>query len=148
MAKKCRFIRLERKQREELNAFIGVLVAKQSLSSLRRVQAVMLSDAGKMPSEIARTLGACEASVYRWLLGYRKFGPAGLAGRVQPGKLTPEQIDKLLGISGRRPVQDGKAGKKPWSFRKISRWAKSNWNVSISAVRLRQIILKRILMDK
>jgi len=26
MAKKCRFIRLERKQREELNAFIGVLL--------------------------------------------------------------------------------------------------------------------------
>lgn len=158
MAKKYQFIRLDQRQREELNGFINEMVAKQRGSSIRRAHAIVLSDAGKTPSEIALILGTSEASVYRWFLGYRKFGPAGLVGRIQPGKLTPKQIDKLLKISGRQPGQEHfvlnalsvkqKVYKKPWSYRKMTCWVKANWNINISPVNLRLNILKRMLMDK
>lgn len=63
----------------------------------RRRRAVELMRQGEAPSVIARILGVCRTSLYRWRAA-GQAGPGGLASRPHPGprpRLSAEQLKRL-----------------------------------------------------
>ncbi|WP_145274985.1 helix-turn-helix domain-containing protein [Tautonia plasticadhaerens] len=60
----------------------------------RRRRAVELMQQGESPTVIARILGVCRTSLYRWL-GMAKDSPEALAARPHPGP-TPRPSDERL----------------------------------------------------
>lgn len=65
---------------------------------------------GETPEEVADLLDVSERSVWRWLAAFRREGPAGLAlhpGRGRPPKLTPRQVERVLGWLDQDPAGFG-----------------------------------------
>lgn len=63
-----------------------------------RLQAVILALQGEKASDIARTLGATERSVFSWVSWYNEQGLAGLPDAPRSGRplrMTPELIDRF-----------------------------------------------------
>src|SRR3954452_4624231 len=66
----------------------------------RRRRAVELMQRGESPTVIARVLGVCRTSLYRWL-GMAKTSPEALAAKPHPGpapRLTDPQLKELEGL--------------------------------------------------
>jgi transposase len=66
----------------------------------RRRRAVELMNRGESPTVIARILGVCRTSLYRWRAMARR-SPDGLAARPHPGptpRLTADQMRQLEGL--------------------------------------------------
>src|SRR3954453_23335533 len=73
----------------------------------RRRRAVELMQRGESPTAIARILGVCRTSLYRWLAMAKK-SPEALAAKPPPGprpRLSAEQLRELeaLLLKGARP---------------------------------------------
>ena len=99
--------------------------------------------------EIAGYMVKSERSVYKWLKRYREKGINGITPRVYPTKLTEEQITQLLKVSHysgpwKSRKEYRKEYEKRWSFRRMAKWVKDNWNIKISDERVRQIVYKTI----
>lgn len=54
--------------------------------ALRRKLAVQRINEGYSPEDVAEILGVDPSSVRRWVLGFRRGGPAALAARAVPGR--------------------------------------------------------------
>jgi transposase len=94
------------------------MMTKRSLSGWRRAQAVYFSYQSRTVPEIAGKLKCSKRSVYEWLRNYQKSGLNGIAPKPRQTKLTLEQVNEMMKISGwsRYLV----SGQKAWSFRKIA----------------------------
>ena len=66
----------------------------------RRRRAVELMGQGESPAVVARILGVCRTSLYRWK-GMAQASPDGLAAKPHPGptpRLTSDQLRDLEGL--------------------------------------------------
>jgi len=145
MAKDYRFLKLVPTQVSELTAFREQKIIKMDHLAFTRAQAVYLSYLRRTVPEIARQLGCSEWSVYEWLRRYQKSGLDGLVPKSRPGKLSSEQVNELMKISGwENAFKRKKDLHKVWSSRKIARWVKDNWNIKISHKRIWEIFRKNL----
>jgi transposase len=146
MAKDYRFLKLDPTQVSGLIAFREQMIIKMDQPGFTRAQAVYLSHQGWTVPEIAGQLKHSECSVYRWLGSYQKFGLDGLVPKSRPGKLSSEQVNQIIKISGRENAFKRKKDlHKVWSSRKIAQWIKDNWNIKISHKRIWQIFRKKMI---
>jgi transposase len=66
----------------------------------RRRRAVEMMDQGESPTVVARILGVCRSSLYRWR-AMARTSPDGLAATPHPGptpRLTADQMGQLEGL--------------------------------------------------
>src|SRR3954451_14823713 len=66
----------------------------------RRLRAVELMEQGESPTVVARILGVCRTSLYRWR-AMAQASPDGLAAKPHPGptpRLTSDQLRALEGL--------------------------------------------------
>ena len=75
----------------------------------RRRRAVGLMNRGESPTDIARILGVCSTSLYRWQ-AIARTSPDGLAARPHPGptaRLTADQMTQLETLLKQGPKAHG-----------------------------------------
>lgn len=132
---------------DALKSFMHQTALKRQPRIRRRGSAVLNSTQGWTIQQISQNFGVAERSVRRWLHKYQRYGVDGLSH--QPHIiLAPAQVTKifLLKYSVVKSKRTGKLDiqKNKMSYRKIAEWIKSKWNISLSHVRVRQIIKKRL----
>jgi len=145
MGKRYRFLHLDRSELGILNAFISRMAVRRKFKVRRRGQAVWLSHKKRTVEQIAEYLSTTPRSVYQWLKLYRERGIDGIAPRDYACKLTSEQIKQLLKVSRRADsIKNLKDYHNRWSFRKMARWVKDNFDIKISYERVRQIVRQKM----
>lgn len=147
MANKPHFLELDQHEMGRLTAFMKQMSLKGNWRAHRRAQAIYLSSKYKTPAQIAHELNCSLDTVYRWLGAYRKQGLEGLRDKYpphkyHPSKLTSQQADQIMKISGRTGSKNLKHTRHTLSLRKMVRWIKDHWHITLSHECLRQIILK------
>jgi transposase len=111
----------------------------------RRRRAVELMQRGESPTVIARILGVCRTSLYRWLARARK-SPEGLAAKPHPGprpRLAAEQVRELE----RLLLRGAKAHGWPndlWSARRVAEVVRRRFGVEYHAEHVRKILRRRL----
>jgi len=145
MANKPHYLELDKSAMGELSQFMHRMALKKKWRARRRASAVYSSYKYRMAGQIAQELGCSVVSVYDWLKRYKQHGLAGIADKTPPTKLTPQQVDEIMKISGwSSAYRSGKDRQKAWSFRRITQWIKDNWNITISYERVRQMVHKKL----
>ena len=130
-----------------LTDFMNRSAREQKWRARLRGNAVYLSYQGRIIPEIAQELKCSTQAVYTWLRRFREKGVAGLSDPSRPIKLTPEQIKQLVEVSHWSKIRD-KAKRKEyrmrWSFRQMAQWIRDEWNINLSAERVRQIVRQKL----
>ena len=107
----------------------------------RRRRAVELMQRGESPTVVARILGVCRTSLYRWL-GMAEKSPEALAAKPHPGprpRLTAEQLQELE----RLLLQGAKAHgwhNDLWSARRVAEVVRRRFGVEYHVEHVRKII--------
>ena len=145
MPKKHLFITLSPAELTALEDFMKQMSIRHNFRARLRGNAVwMSSEQHKTVEQISRFLNKSTRTVYSWLKQYQEKGLDGL--KDNDGKLTPEQISRMMEISYRsKPLKHGRERKMRWSYRRIAQWVKAQWGITISHERLRQVIRKKLL---
>jgi len=136
----------------QIRSFIKDAIKLSKRRYVKRGKAILLANQGKTIKQISTELDVCAQSVWNWLTKYRESGLDGLNDLEHPphppGRLNPEQIDKI--VTMRYPGYPKRVKKydRAWSFRKMSRWIKEEWGVTLSYERIRQILNKKLLLLK
>ncbi|MFH1231964.1 MAG: helix-turn-helix domain-containing protein [Planctomycetota bacterium] len=150
MPRKPIFISLSPQELERLRNFMAKMVRRRNVRASQRVNALWASSEQHWTVEkIAKWLNRSPHTIYRWFRRYQKKGIDGLYDTpATKNKLTDEQISQILVMSHRlkRP-RDGKEALMRWSYQKIARWIKEQWDINISDEGVRKIIRKKILGD-
>lgn len=107
-----------------------------------RAQAVWLSHHFRKVDQIAQELNRSTRSVYAWLKAYRAKELAGLSEPPRPVKLTPEQVKKILEVGQYLAAARSRKYLPTWSYQKTANWVREQWQITISAERIRQIIVR------
>ena len=144
MTKPSFFVRLDQVESSRLTAFMNKMALKGNLRAKLRGKAVWLSHRFRKVKQIAEELTCSTRSVYTWLRRYREKGLAGLAEPVKPTKLTSEQINQILKIGNYLTAVMSKKYVRTWSYQKMAEWVRDQWQITISAERIRQIINKEL----
>jgi transposase len=111
----------------------------------RRLRAVELMQRGESPTVIARILGVCRTSLYRWL-GMAKESPEALAAKPHPGpapRLTDPQIKELEGLL----LEGAKAHGWPnelWSAHRVAEMIRRHFGVGYHVEHARKVIRRRL----
>jgi transposase len=111
----------------------------------RRRRAVELMQQGESPTAIARILGVCRTSLYRWL-GMAKQSPEALAAKPHPGprpRLTAEQFQELE----RLLLQGAKAHgwhNGLWSAHRVAEVIRRHFGAGYHVEQVRKIIRRRL----
>jgi transposase len=111
----------------------------------RRRRAVELMQRGESPTVIARILGVCRTSLYRWL-GMAKQSPAALAAKPHPGpapRLTDPQIKELEGLLLKGAKAHGWHNGL-WSAHRVAELIRRHFGVEYHAEHVRKIIRLRL----
>jgi transposase len=111
----------------------------------RRRRAVELMQGGESPTVIARILGVCRTSLYRWL-GMAKESPEALAAKPHPGptpRLTDPQVKELEGLL----LKGAKAHGWPnelWSAHRVAEMIRRHFGVEYHVEHARKVIRRRL----
>ena len=111
----------------------------------RRRRAVELMQQGESPTVIARILGVCRTSLYRWL-GMAKDSPEALAAKPHPDprpRLSDEQLRELGGLL----LQGAKAHgwhNDLWSAQRVTEMIRRHFGVTYHVEHVRKIIRRRL----
>ncbi|MBI5779259.1 MAG: helix-turn-helix domain-containing protein [Planctomycetes bacterium] len=145
MPKKHLFITLSPSELIALEDFMRLMAFQHKYRARLRGNAIwMSSQQHKTVEQIAKSLNKSKRTIYSWFKQYMEKRIDGL--KDDDSKLTPEQISRMMEISYRsKPLKHGRERKIRWSYRKIAKWVKEQWGITISHERLRQIIRKRLL---
>src|SRR4051794_30038922 len=111
----------------------------------RRRRAVELMQGGESPTVIARILGVCRTSLYRWL-SMAKASPEALAAKPHPGpapRLTDPQAKELEGLL----LKGAKAHGWPnelWSAQRVAEMIRRHFGVGYHVEHARKVIRRRL----
>ena len=111
----------------------------------RRQRAVELMEQGESPTVIARILGVCRTSLYRWRAMARN-SPEGLAAKPHPGpklRLTAERLKDLEGLL----LQGAKAHgwhNSLWSAQRVAEMIRRHNGVEYHTEHVRKVIRRRL----
>jgi transposase len=111
----------------------------------RRRRAVELIQRGESPTVIARILGVCRTSLYRWL-ALAKESPDALAAEPHPGpkpRLSGDQIKELEGLL----LEGAKAHgwhNDLWSAHRVAEMIRRHLGVGYHTEHVRKIIRRRL----
>jgi transposase len=111
----------------------------------RRRRAVELMQRGESPTVIARILGVCRTSLYRWL-GMAKDSPEALAARPHPGptrRLSDEQLRELEGLL----LQGARAHgwhNDLWSAQRVAEVIRRRFGITYHVEHVRKILRRRL----
>jgi transposase len=111
----------------------------------RRRRAVELMQRGESPTVIARILGVCRTSLYRWL-AMAQQAPRALAAKPHPGpqpRLSDQQIRDLEGLL----LQGAKAHgwhNELWTAHRVAQVIRRNFGVEHHVEHVRKIIRRRL----
>lgn len=100
---------------------------------------------GEAPTVIARILGVCRTSLYRWL-ALAKKSPGALAAKPHPGpraRLTDEQVKELEGLL----LEGAKAHgwhNELWSAHRVAEMIRRRFGVGYHVEHVRKIIRRRL----
>jgi transposase len=100
---------------------------------------------GESPTVIARILGVCRTSLYRWL-GMAKDSPDGLSAKPHPGpepRLTDEQIGQLEGLLLEGPKAHGWHNDL-WTARRVAEVIRRRFGLGLHVEHVRKIIRRRL----
>lgn len=144
MPKPPLFVCLEQAECARLTFFMNKMALKGNLRAKLRAQAVWLSHRFRKVNQIAEQLNCSSRSVYTWLRRYQEKGLAGLSEPAKPAKLTPEQVNQILKIGNYLAAARSKKYMPTWSYQKTAGWVRDQWQITISAERIRQIVNKEL----
>ncbi len=111
----------------------------------RRRRAVELMQRGESPTVIARILGVCRTSLYRWL-AMAQQAPGALAAKPHLGpkpRLSDEQIRDLEGLL----LQGAKAHgwhNELWSAHRVAQVIRRHFGIEYHVEHVRKIIRQRL----
>jgi transposase len=111
----------------------------------RRRRAVELMLRGESPTAIARILGVCRTSLYRWL-AMAKGSPDALSARPQPGPkpgLSDEQIQELEGLLAKGAKAHGWPNSL-WNAHRVAEMIRRHFGVEYHVEHARKIIRRRL----
>jgi transposase len=111
----------------------------------RRRRAVELMQRGESPTVIARILGVCRTSLYRWL-GMANESPEALAAKPHPGpapRLTDPQVQELEGLLLKGAKAHGWHNQL-WSAHRVAEMIRRHFGVVYHAEHVRKIIRHRL----
>jgi transposase len=111
----------------------------------RRRRAVELMQQGESPTVIARILGVCRTSLYRWL-GMAKTSPEALAATPHPGptpRLSDEQIQELEGLLLQGAKTHGWHNDL-WSAHRVAEVIRRHFGVEYHVEHVRKVIRRRL----
>jgi transposase len=111
----------------------------------RRRRAVDLMQRGESPSVIARILGVCRTSLYRWL-GMAKDSPGALAAKPHPGpepRLSDEQLQGLEQLLSRGARAHGWHNDL-WSAQRVAELIRRHFGIEYHVEHVRKIIRRRL----
>jgi transposase len=100
---------------------------------------------GESPTVIARILGVCRTSLYRWL-GMAEDSPEALAARPHPGptpRLSGEQLRELEGLL----LQGARAHGWPndlWSAHRVAEVIRRRFGITYRVEHVRKLIRRRL----
>lgn len=147
MSRKPFLLGLDQEELKALKDFMNRCACQGKWRVRLRGNAVYLSHQGKTIPQIVQSLKCSTKSVYTWLRRFRKKGIAGLSDLPHPVKLTPQQVNQLIGISHWSALGNKKRRKEyrmRWSFRKMAQWIKDQWGIKLSRERVRQIVWQKL----
>lgn len=140
---------LSPQESDALKSFMHQTAIKRRMRIRRRGSAVLNSTQGWTIQQISQNWSVSERTVRNWLHRFQQRGVKGLYDdRVHRGRLTRPQVDQVFQLkhsivkskrTGKLNIQQNKM-----SYRKIAEWIKSKWDISLSHVRVRQIIKNRL----
>ncbi len=111
----------------------------------RRRRAVELMQNGESPTVIARILGVCRTSLYRWL-GRAKESPEALAATPHPGP-TPRLSDEQLQELERLLLQGAKAHgwhNDLWSALRVAEVIRRHFGIEYHVEHVRKLLRRRL----
>ncbi len=100
---------------------------------------------GESPTVIARILGVCRTSLYRWL-GMAKQSPEALAAKPHPGpkpRLTDEQIEQLRGLLLKGAEAHGWHNGL-WTAHRVAEVIRRHFGVAYHVEHVRKILRRRL----
>ncbi len=100
---------------------------------------------GESPSVIARILGVCRTSLYRWL-AMAKQAPEALAAKPHPGprpRLTDEQIRELEGLLRQGAKAHGWHNQL-WSAHRVAEVIRRHFGTAFHVEHVRKLIRRRL----
>ncbi|MBI4834290.1 MAG: helix-turn-helix domain-containing protein [Planctomycetes bacterium] len=148
MPRRCIFIQLDKSGIASLQHFMSRMAGEGNYHARKRAQAVWFSHEFHTVERIAEELQTSSRSVYQWLKLYKEKGLAGFTYPVRSRKLTAQQIDEIMSVSGWSTYMiKRRASTEGWPSRKIAKWIKDNWKINISHERIRQIVNKKLRGD-
>ena len=110
--------------------------------AVERARIVLLSRQGDSVAEIAEKLGACEATVRRWLRRFNRAGVGGLADQPRSGRpatYTPEQVGAVVAAGLTKPGDLGLpfAG---WTLDRLAAYLNEERGIPIKRSRIGEIL--------
>jgi transposase len=111
----------------------------------RRTRAVELMNNGESPTVIARILGVCRTSLYRWQK-MAHAAPEGLAAKPHPGpkeRLTAEQLGELETLLLQRATKHGWPNAL-WSAGRVAEMIRRHFGVAYHTEHVRTILRHRL----
>jgi transposase len=111
----------------------------------RRTRAVELMNKGESPTVIARILGVCRTSLYRWKKMARA-APEGLAARPHPGpkeRLTAEQRAELETLLLQGATKHGRPNAL-WSAQRVAEMIRRHFGVTYHVEHVRKVLRHRL----
>jgi transposase len=103
----------------------------QELENRRRLAVARVNE-GYAQTEVARFLGVNVRSVRRWVAAHRAEGDAGLAATVAPGqpaRLTPDQVEVVLGWLA-RPATDFGFATELWTAPRVAKLIEKDFGIA------------------
>lgn len=111
----------------------------------RRTRAVELMNQGESPTVIARILGVCRTSLYRWKK-MAQTDPQGLAAKPHPGpkvRLTAEQLGELEALLLQGATQHGWPNVL-WTAQRVAEMIRRHFQVTYHVEHVRTILRHRL----
>jgi transposase len=111
----------------------------------RRTRAVELMNKGESPTVIARILGVCRTSLYRWKK-MAQANPQGLAAKPHPGpkeRLTAEQLGELETLLLQGATKHGWPNAL-WSAQRVSEMIRRHFHLTYHVEHVRTILRRRL----
>src|ERR1700712_2599726 len=111
----------------------------------RRTRAVGLLNNGESPTVIARILGVCRTSLYRWKK-MAQADPEGLAGQPHPGpevRLTAEQLAELETLLPQGATRHGWPNVL-WTAQRVAEMIHRHFGITYHVEHVRTILRHRL----
>ena len=111
----------------------------------RRTRAVELMNKGESPAVIARILGVCRTSLYRWKKMVQ-VAPEGLAAKPHPGpeeRLTVEQLAELEILLLQGATKHGWPNAL-WSAQRVAEMIRRHFGVAYHTEHVRKVLRHRM----